>query len=193
MRYGGTKALDAEIKIDFSSNEILMDYSTVKGFARYDSNHSVFLKDDWKAQLIHVRLAYILWQDVIHLIMPVFALYQIYFTWLVACGVIRSADAMYDHQRLMQYIYTFKEDIWEKSVSGPLETKALKFMVPNNLFLGYKLTGQYREKVKAISLTRRYLKRKQFGVFERIQQQGWWLTFEFTDPPQEGSCTVDFV
>lgn len=193
MRYGGSKALDAEIKIDFSGKQILMDYSTVKGMARYDSNHSVFKKDDWKTQPFHIRILYILWIELLRATGPVFALYQLYFLSLVNHGWITDADAHYDHQCLLKYYNSFTDGTCEKSRSGPLESKRLAFLVPSNMFIDYQLTGDYKEKISSIALTRRYLKFKQFGRFERIRQAGWLMTFEFSSPPQDGSCTVEFL
>jgi len=170
-----------------------MDYSTVKGMARYDSNHSVFKKDDWITQPLHVRLMYAAWIEALMLTRPVFGLYQLYFLFLVNHGWITSADAHYDHQRLMKYYNSFTDGTCEKSRSGPLDSKRLAFTVPSNMFLDYWLTGEYKEKVTSIALTRRYLKFKKFGVFERVRQSGWLLTFEFSSPPQEGSCRVEFL
>ena len=194
-RYGGTKALDAEIKIDFSSNTVLMDYSTVKGNARYDSNRAVVLSSEWKDAPILTRLKYATWITALMFIkmFGVIGLYTIYFTYLANHGIIKSADAQYDHQRLLQYFYSYLYGTKEETVSGECKEDKIVFHFWNNLYLDYELYGDYREKITSISLVRRYVHIKRFGVFAETRQNGWNLIFGFSEPPKNGYCIVRSV
>jgi len=189
-RYGGTKALDAEIKINFSDNSILMDYSTVIGDAVYDSNTSHRLKDDWKQQTFLMRLSWIVWIEILRFTHPIFKLYQFYFITLVNRGWITSEEAHYDHQMLMRYFYSFLHSTYSETKSGPVVGNELVFRVPTNMFVDYELTGDYKEKISSISIKRRYQRNFRFGRFERIIQDGWDLVFEFVSSPEHGSCIV---
>jgi len=194
-RYGGTKALDAEMKIDLINNTILLDYSTVTGVARGNSNTGIVLSSEWECAPTLTQLKYVLWAMAIALIrvFVVFPLYCIYFTVLANYGVIKSADAHFDHQNLLKYVYTFVFGTVEKVTSGELKEPQLVVYTSNNLYFEYVLEGEYKEKIKSVSLVRHYGAWKRFGVFREVRQYGWNLIFEFSDPPKSGSCIVQCV
>jgi hypothetical protein len=194
-RYGGTKALDAEIKIDFTKNTIFMDYSSVKGMARIESNSAIVLEDEFKKLSKWERFKYALW--LLAIVLPrsffVFPVYSVAFVSLVNRGVIKSAEWQYNYQVFLQYIYTSLHGTIERVIEGEQFSKKLIVGMPNNLYFEYDLTGEYKEKIQSISVVRRYVTYKRFGVFKKTVQCGWDLVFEFIEPPKSGSCRVEFI
>lgn len=186
-RYGGTKALDAEMKIDLIKKTILLDYS--------DYSTVGVLSSEWEKTTHRVKQKYLLWVLAISFMrfFGIFGMYIMYFTILVNLGIIRSADAHFDHQNLLKYVYTFIYGTIEKTTSGELKESQLVVYLPANVYFEYVLEGEYKEKIQSVSLVRNYGTWKKFGVFKEVRQYGWNLIFDFIDPPKSGSCTVEFV
>jgi hypothetical protein len=192
-RYAGVKALDAEIILNLVEGTVTMDYSLNKLGNPLQSNFGAVLESEWKSQSLLTRLLYILRVTGLLLIHPFFAFVIVLFTFLTERKLITNPKWQYNYQRFYAWIDSNIDGKWEQSQTGALKDTRLTFPIWSNLFLEYELTGDYKDKIKSISLLRNFQTHWRFDKFKEITQKGWNVVFEFTDPPQSGSCTVWYV
>jgi hypothetical protein len=96
-------------------------------------------------------------------------------------------------QQFMKKRKIITDGIYSQTVSGSQPLPEVVFSVPSNLWFEYALEGDYQKYVKHVSLTRRFVDHKKYGVYPRKVQEGWQIKLEFTQPPKEGSCTINYV
>jgi hypothetical protein len=188
--YSGVKSLDAEITIDFAEGNIHMDYSRNHLGSPYNSNTSAVLDSEWDTMPQIEKLKVTLWISFMVFSLPcLLFVYQPLSTYLANHRTI-SAKAHYEHQAFLKYFYQYMGGIYKHIEEGDLKTTTCKFHLPHNLWMEYELHGEYQDKIKTISLRRRFLRKKRFGKYWETRQNGWDLIFEFTDIPRSGSVIV---
>jgi hypothetical protein len=192
--YPGKRALDAEITINLLEGSIDMDYSLNKFGDPLDSNHSVAINSTFRKLPKKERLMWacsaggfrISGTLVIMFLMPLF-------TFLVGQKIITNPKYHYKYQKLLKEYEEIAFGVFEQFHSGQLPSNYLIFLVGKNIWLEYELTGEYKEKIKTISLKRNFVRMIKFGKFPEEKQDGWNLIFEFTEIPTSGSCLVRYV
>jgi hypothetical protein len=188
--YAGVKALDAEITLDFDTKKVTMDYSLNKFGSPYSSNtttvlHSTFKHLPLRKKLMeHARCA-----GYCFLTLPVLACSPIH-TFLSTHNIVNNAWFDYNYQKLLKHVVVATEGISEQSKSGELFEPMLVFSMPNNLWFEYELDGEYQDKIKSISLKRKFITRYTYGKYPHQRQVGWNVIVEFTDIPKSGSCIL---
>lgn len=192
-RYAGVKALDAEIILNLTEGTVTMDYSLNKFGNPAESNHSITLESEWKSQPFHTKYLYAFWITFLLLCRIGWSFIVNAFTFLANRGFIKNPSWHYNYQRFYAWIDTSLMGRWEISQTGALKETTLKLGTVNNMLIEYELTGEYKEKIKTVSLLRNFQTHWRFGKFKEIRQNGWNVVFEFTDPPQSGSCVVRYV
>lgn len=189
--YHGGKSLDAEICIDLKTNKIVMDYSLNAVASPYESNTSAVLKDDFKKLPRTEKIKHFAVQ------IPVFAFFLAYMTVTVPLittaykyNLIKNHEYQLEHQRLMRDLFINGIHSYVDVYEGPLDSKTLTFMIPNNLWVHYTLEGDYNTELIAVNLKRNFVHRKKFGIYDQVIQRGWKVVFDFENIPQSGKCTL---
>lgn len=192
--YAGIKSLDAEIFIDLESCKISMDYSkNYLGLPTNSNTSAVLDREGWMAQPFSTRLKWVLIRSFLpSLILIPYLLYVSFSTYYF---LIFKSDAkgQLDHQELIRYLTAIMNGMLEEERGGALLEKKLEFIMPNNIWVEYELKGEYQKFVKKISLTRNFMTFYRYGKFKTTQQNGWKLTFEFSELPSSGSCLVRYL
>ena len=185
-KYTGSQSLDAEIEMNFLDGTIKMDYSLNKYGDPADSNNSVILSGNSKKS------------DIYFFLMNVFVGFLIFFNilldvvYLFFTKVLYKIDKEYQFfgQKLLKFKYYILNGIIEEIVIGRQETNKIIFSIRNNIFIDYEFDGDYKDKIKKVSLIRRFVKKiHPFGIVLH-QQSGWNVIFEFISPPQHGHCIL---
>ena len=191
--YAGVKALDAEITLDFDTKKVTMDYSLNKFGSPYASNNSTVLNSTFKDLSLHKKLlSHVKCIGYIFLSIPVLACSPIH-TFLSTHNIVNNAWIDYNYQKLMKHVVIETEGINEQIKSGELFEPTLIFSMPHNLWFEYELDGEYQEKIKSVSLKRKFITRYTYGKYPHQRQVGWNVIFEFTESPKSGSCILRSV
>lgn len=193
--YSGNKSLDAEIQLNFEEETIVMDYSLNKFGSPYSSNNSMTLNDEFSTKPFLTKLKYTLIEIFAHIIsIPVFSFMPI-FTAITEHSPWKRKNSklQYKVQNMYKWVLLHRKGTFTQSHSGALNENKIMFIMPSNLWFEYKLEGEYEEKIKTIELTRNFVPHARFGIFICEKQRGWKTTFEFTSPPQNGSCSITYV
>ena len=192
-RYAGVKALDAEIILNLIEGTVTMDYSLNKYGNPSESNHSISFNSEWKTQPFYIKYLYILWITFLLFCRIGWSFVVNIFTLLANRGYIKNPQWQYNYQRFYAWIDSSLTGKWELSKTGALKETTLVLGSINNMLIEYELTGEYKDKIKSVSLLRNFQNHLKFNKFKEVHQNGWNVVFEFTDPPQSGSCTVWYV
>jgi hypothetical protein len=188
--YSGAKSLDAEITLDFLKKNLVMDYTLNQFGNPHDSNTSTILNDTFRILPWSVRLAEALVSTcTMFIAIPVLAVSPIH-TFCTEYGLITNPMIHYKYQQLLKYTMIHTRWMAEQSKDGELFEPRLLFNLQNNIWFEYELDGEYQDKIKTISLKRRFMKFYRFGKYPREQQVGWSVIFEFTEIPKSGSCIL---
>lgn len=191
--YIGVKSLDAEITLDFINHNVVMDYSLNKFGRHSNSNTSTIFNDVFKELSYEKRL----YETLIYLIKGIFLLLTTFVTVtisdLIYYQIATSSKIHSIYQKFMVYKYVNLYGIFEQSKFGKLNEPGLIFHIPSNLWFEYNLDGDYKNKIKSISLKRCFCIHYKFGKYKRQKQDGWNVIFEFTDIPQDGSCILRYI
>jgi hypothetical protein len=111
-------------------------------------------------------------------------------TYCTEYKLITNPNIHYSYQKLLKYTFAGTKGIIEETKTGKLFEPMLTFTISNNIWTEYELDGEYQEKIKSISLKRHLITHYVFGKYKSCRQNGWDVIFEFTDPPQSGSCIL---
>lgn len=189
-RYAGVKSLDAEITLNLLDGNIVLDYTHNSNGNPFESNRSATIYSEWKDASFPTRFIYVLWWEITHFVM-IFGLifYMPIMTWLGSRQML-SPETQYKHQKFLKWYYIQSEGIHVQRIAGKYDRKTILFHIDANVWLEYKLCGDYKDKVQKISLKRNFQLFKRFGVFNELRQNGWNVIFEFSEPPQHGSCKI---
>lgn len=188
--YAGVKALDAEITLDFDTKKVTMDYSLNRFGSPYASNNSTVLHSTFQKLPFHKRVVeHAKCMGYLVLGIPLMAGSPIH-TFLSSNNIINNAWFDYTYQKLLRNMVIATEGIDEQRKEGELLEPILTFSMPHNLWFEYELDGEYQDKIKSISLKRKFITRYTYGKYPKQRQVGWNVIFEFTEPPKSGSCIL---
>jgi hypothetical protein len=190
-RYAGLKSLDAEIDLDLVLGEIRMDYSLSK-IPAIDSS-SLILDSEWRALPIVTKLKYAAFMIFLLAASLPVGILMLFMTIASENGKITDSNIQYKYQNFLRWYALSINGLSEQLQEGQLRDTVLEFNIQRNVWFEYKLTGDYQEKVKKISLRRRFISFKRYGIFSETRQVGWKVIFEFTEPPQSGKCLIRYV
>jgi hypothetical protein len=191
--YYGSKSLDAEIILDLEKGTLTTDYSLNKFGSPFSSNNSVIRNSEWLEIPIKKRLPWALYVTGLAFLGPFMALFMFYGTIIFNSKHVKDHKAQHEYQKILRWYYSIIRGIGEKTCEGKLVEPILKFEIPNNMWLTYEMTGEYKDKVRKISLMRNMVKNYKFGKFPREKQDGWNFIFEFSEIPASGSCRVKYI
>jgi hypothetical protein len=188
--YSGAKSLDAEITLDFLKKNITMDYTLNEFGNPHNSNTSTIIHDAFQELPFRMKLAESLVSGATLLCGSPLLLLSPFHTFCVEHKIITNPVYHYKYQQVLKYIMIHTRWMAEQSKSGELLEPILTFNLQNNIWFEYELDGEYQDKIKTISLKRRFIKKYLFGKYPREQQVGWSVIFEFTEIPKSGSCIL---
>ena len=194
MKYFGTKSLDAEIYLDLVKGEIQMDYSlnsvvdpmNLHSSEIYDNKNEYFTLPRWKKLVLSI------------LFLPTF----LYFCFIsVETGIITRlsqfglfpAKYQYAQQNFLKNFLKLFRGIYIEEFEGKLSGMVLQILIARNIWVGYELEGDYEKYITNIAFERKIRKFKKYNQYNLFIQDGWVLTFEFSQPPKTGSCKVEYV
>lgn len=192
--YSGDKAFDAEMFIDLHTGKVTMDYTLNTNADIMDSNSGVELKDDFGKLPFKSTI-----KDCTYSVLTgLFSTLYLSITFpilLYGChkGWIKNKNYQIEHQKLLKYLAVNTRGTVIEIIDAPIKEHTLKVHLRNNMWVSYKLEGDFETKSKSIALKRSFRKTMVFGKYERIQQHGWDLIFEFNKPPQNGKCIVEHL
>jgi hypothetical protein len=194
-RYSGSKALDANIKVDFDKNEVAMDYSLNKYGSIWSSNQCQLPLKGWRDATVLSRLKYIFVNDFLLSLAYMIAGVVYYFpsTLLNSYGIVKNQKYQYYHQSSLKWFYTHIGGMYTQKHEGELTTDHIEFQISLNCWVGYNLNGDYKNMVKSIELRRRMVDYKRYGAFPTKVQRGWEVAFTFNGIPKIGSCEIEYV
>jgi len=114
-------------------------------------------------------------------------------TYLTEKGILKNKQWSIQHQKINRVLSeaAFGKIVYKKE--GLLLENNLIVWLPHNMWLQYSLEGEYKAECITISFTRHLKKRIVADKYEQVKQDGWDLTFSFNKPPQQGSCTVEYL
>lgn len=190
--YPGTKSINAEIILDFIAGTVTMDYSLNKFGSPY-LNITTRNNSEWREAKTLTKLRYGIQEFFCFIALVLFMPIMTTMTILVENKIIKSPKLQYHCQNILRWCIEHSIGTMQQSREGILKDVILKFRIPINIWFSYKLSGEYQDKIKSISLLRNYITFVRFGKFREEQQDGWNIVFEFTDPPQHGSATITYV
>lgn len=192
--YYGSRSVDAEIILDLEKGTLTTDYSLNKLGSPFSSNNSVIRNSEWLELPVKARLPWALYVTGLAFLGPFIALFMFYGTIVMNSKYGRKdPKSQHEYQKVLRWYYSIMRGIGEKSCEGKLAEPNLKFEIPNNMWLTYEMTGEYKEKIRKISLMRNMVRNYKFGKYHREKQDGWNFIFEFTDIPTSGSCRVKYI
>lgn len=192
--YSGDKAFDAEMFIDLQTGELTMDYTLNTTADILDSNSGVTLKNEFREQprkiiiLENIRSMIIMLFSVIYLGITMPLLVRGFHK-----GWIKNKNYQIEHQKLLKYMFSNCRGTDFEIIDAPIKEHVLTVHLNNNMWISYKLEGDFETEIKTIALKRSFKKTMIYGKYERIRQNGWDLIFEFNKPPQTGKCIVEHL
>lgn len=183
-RYIGNESLDADILIDLIEGKVTMDYSFNQFFNPYN-NHSYSTED--KLSIIKkIEIFFKL----------IWSMYYSLIYFIVMCShvsilTILRKDSQYWFQKHQKEIILISEGmkIIEKTGTSP---DTITYQLEKNLWFEYELFGEYKEKIKSISLKRNIITVVWQGI-TRKRQNGWIVKFKFTSALQDGKLILRYV
>lgn len=194
MKYIGNRSLDAEISIDFRTGKVLMDYSSNSFHDPLNSNTSMV--EDERNQWLNLPK----WK--MHLLAIIFG--QRY-AWEFLVGILMGISTRlmrrklfpeklhYPYQNFLKNYYRLFYGTYHESFEGEMAGTILQVPVDKNIWVSYELEGDYEKYISQIHFDRRIREFHKFDNYPLFVQDGWVLTFEFEQPPQNGSCKVTYV
>ena len=192
--YSGNKALDAEIFLDLETGKLTMDYSLNEKGSDYESSTSCKLKDKFselgrwmKIKEISKRIP----TTIFFICYSISAMPII--TFLLKHKIVKNKNYQIEHQLLLKKMLSYNLGVHQKIREGPLQEPVMIFGFSHNVWMSYQLEGEYQKEIKSIALKRHFQKRKLYGIYEQVRQNGWDLVFEFHHAPQSGSCIIESV
>lgn len=188
--YVGARSLDAEITLDFIKKEVLMDYSLNKFGCPLESNTSTVMNSSFRNLSVFER-AYQFGLSVVR--MSVFTpvlLCSPVITYLAHFNLIQNPKIHSLYQKFLAYTFKNVSGVFEQTKIGKLYEPTLTFYIRDNVWFEYALEGDYQDKIKSVSLKRRFVTHYLYGKYRREVQRGWNVIFEFTEIPQNGSCVL---
>jgi hypothetical protein len=192
--YSGDKALDAEIFLDLETGKLTMDYSLNEKGSDYSSSTSCELKDEFSKLSKWTRVKEISKR------LPTTAFFICYcistmpiITFLLKHKIITNKNYQIEHQLLLKKMFSDNILVHQKIKEGALREPIIVFGFSHNVWMSYKLEGEYQKEIKSIALKRHFQKVKLYGIYEQVRQNGWDLIFEFHHTPKSGSCIVESV
>jgi hypothetical protein len=195
-RYDGNRSLDAEIYLNFENGELKMDYSKNKYGNPFNSQTCIMSSTDssnteWRKEPLKVRTKHAFIHSISNnsRILPIVFLHSL----LSYVGIIRNPETHYKVQRFMRWRQIKTDGIYSQTVSGEQHDPYVVITLPSNMWFEYALEGEYREYIRKLSFTRRFVDHKRYGIYPQRKQEGWNVIFDFTQPPKSGSCTVSYV
>lgn len=193
-KYFGNKSLDAEIILSFVMGEVTMDYSLNK-FGYPNNSNSVVMNSEWRNQPFSVKIKCMMLDTLLFVgrIFGATAFPMSLFARLTEMKLLKDPKWSYKHQKFLKWYFTNLNGIRQQSHSGELKNLVLMFTIPDNLWVDYELEGEYKEKIKSISLLRNFTVFYRYGRFKEIRQNGWNVVFEFISEPSQGSCVIKYV
>ena len=194
MKYFGTKSLDAEIYLDLVQGEIRMDYSSNAFFSNYESSHSTKKGDGtwWELpRLKRVLLEFLI--SPAQLCMGIIIMIIMPTTVFLTKHNLFPASWHYPYQNFLKWSYKTYVGVYQESFEGELSGTVLQCPIKHNIWFGYELAGDYEKYITNISFERRLMEFKKFNEHSITVQDGWVLTFEFSQPPKTGSCKIEYV
>lgn len=190
--YSGDKSLDAEIYLNLITGELTMDYSMNKYGTPYNSNDLV-LTNDLRNMPRNLRLKRIATNLLFTTFMIMYGMTTAVLTFLTAHGKVKNKNYQIEHQKLMKYVSERCFGIVTYEIEAPIRELVVTVPLRRNLWVGYNLNGECRDKIKSIALKRRIVTHILEGKYRRESQSGWNLILEFTDYPQTGKCIIEYV
>lgn len=190
--YSGDKSLDAEIYLNLITGELTMDYSMNKYGTPYNSNE-LELKNDLRTMPRVLRLKRVATNIIFGIFMIMYGFTAAVLTYLTTHGKVKNKNYQVEHQKLMKYVSERCFGIVRYQLDAPIRELVVTVPLRRNLWVGYTLEGECRDKIKSIALKRRIVTHILEGKYHRQSQSGWNLIFEFTDYPQTGKCIIDYV
>jgi hypothetical protein len=193
MQYVGSKSLDAEIYIDFEKGTVLMDYGLNKNFNPLQSNRSTSHDEtnEWIKLSAPKKLFHIYQRFTVFFTDPLLGIGMYFITELSLRGWFPKSW-QYPYQKFLQGYHSFFTGYYEENFGGEMGGTILQVPVDHNVWCHYDLTGDYEKYITKIAFERRVRKFLKFGKFSQFVQDGWVLTFEFSQPPKEGTVKVQY-
>ena len=194
MKYFGTKSLDAEIYLDLVKGEVRMDYSSNAFFNNYESNRSIKKGDGswwelprWKRMFLNYVIppTHLCLACIMMCIMPT--------TVFLTKHNLFPAAWHYPYQNFLKWSYRTYVGVYQEGFEGEMSGTVLQCPIAHNIWFNYELEGDYEKYITNISFERRLMEFKKFNEYSITVQDGWVLTFEFSQPPKTGSCKVEYV
>jgi hypothetical protein len=99
----------------------------------------------------------------------------------------------YPYQNFLKWGYKTYVGVYEEGFEGEMSGTILQCPILHNIWFGYELAGDYEKYITHISFERKLVDFKKFNTYSITIQDGWVLTFEFSQPPKTGSCKVEYV
>jgi len=192
--YHGDKSLDAEIYIDMKTGDVIMDYTLNQVSSAYSSNNSAVLQDDFSKLTVITRFVEIVKRAPTTLLAGVYMGITVpIVTFVLSRGMVSNPVYQLEHQRFMKWLFQYNLFSEIQIVQGPYRYNELKFHLPKNLWMEYRLEGDFQKFASSIKLERHFVHMKKFGVYDQIRQRGWDLIFTFDEPPKEGRCIIESI
>ena len=174
-----------EIQMDYSLNSVVDPMNTHSSEIRDDKNE-YFNLPRWKKIILSI------------LFLPTI-LYFIFVS--VEAGTITRLSQyglfpsrfQYAQQNFLKNFCKLFRGTYTEEFEGELSGTILQVPVDRNIWFGYELEGDYEKYIINIAFERRIRKFKKYNQYNLFVQDGWVLTFEFSQPPKTGSCKVEYV
>lgn len=99
----------------------------------------------------------------------------------------------YPYQAFLKWFFITFNGIYTEIYDGDLGSDHIRFQIPQNIWFGYELSGDYEKYITKVSFVRNYRRFKKYNMFDQLVQNGWLIVFEFSQPPKAGSCKVEYV
>lgn len=182
--YIGDKSLDAEVSINLVEGKIIMDYSLNQFFNPCD-NYSY----STKKKLPIIKKIEILLKDIWSVYYSLIYCFVFYAHIFVLTILRKDSQYWYQkHQKNLNLIVTGMKIIEKSGASS----ESITYQLDKNLWFEYELFGEYREKIKSISLKRHIITVVWQGI-SRKKQEGWIVEFKFISAPQDGKLILRYV
>jgi hypothetical protein len=195
MKYLGAKSLDAEIHIDFLKSEVTMDYSSNAFHSSYESSHSS--RRDNTNEWLNLPI----WKRLLETIV-IFPMERVSIPILIVampiCTTLSKFHLFpkwlnYPYQNYLRWHLANFVGVYEEVFEGEMSGTVLMVPIDKNIWCSYELEGDYENYIKAIHFERRLRVFRKYDKFPLFKQDGWVLTFEFTQKPVFGKCVVKSV
>jgi hypothetical protein len=201
--YYGGKAVDAEVTIDFSKNELTMDYTfnhlrDIDGFSKKEvEKRGLYTPENLDDAFYNQPRLKLAKDYAIGMAVGIIFFLPVVLTtaYLSMLSDLFQTPKKYQlmFQRFFRWYAITSGGTSIKYHSGEMKDTKLTIDIGWNLWMSYELEGDYQDQIKAISLKRNFFVRKMFGKYPYITRNGWKVEFEFTNPPKHVSCKVEHL